>query len=110
MKGTLIGGALAGVTILLPGGAIGFLGGMAIGIYLNAVFTNVLDEIFGKGAFLAIMDASGFVAGTSRSLIDCIAKIEADERRIVESASNINTKKQIIDENINKINDFLEGF
>jgi len=110
VKGTLIGGTMAGVTIFLPGGPIGFVAGMAIGIYFNATFTNILDEIFGKGAFLAIMESSDYVAGTAKNLADCVAQIEADERRIAQTTKSINAKKQEINENINKVNNLLEGF
>lgn len=109
VKGTLIGGAMGGITILLPGGALGFVAGMAIGIYFNAVLTNILDEIFGEGAFLAIMDASGYVVGTSKSLVDAVSEIETDERRIAETANKVNVMKQEINKNINKINNLLEG-
>jgi len=76
IKGALIGGALAGITIFLPQGAIGFIAGVGIGIYLDSVCTNILDEIFGKGAYDAILNSSGYVYGMTCNLLEQINKIE----------------------------------
>ena len=35
LKGALVGGAMGVVTIFLPGGAIGFVSGIAIGVYFG---------------------------------------------------------------------------
>lgn len=68
LKGALIGGTLGGVTIFFPGGVIGFIAGNAIGIYVNASLGNILDEVYGKGAFESILDSSGYVCGMTYSL------------------------------------------
>ena len=76
LKGALIGGTLGGVTIFLPGGVIGFVAGNAIGIYVNASLGNILDEVYGKGAFESILDSSGYVCGMTYSLEYCLMEIE----------------------------------
>lgn len=81
LKGAIVGGALGAITIFIPGGVIGFIGGIAIGIYLNAVTTNILDEIYGKGAYGEIMNASGYVYGMTYNLADYYKKIEDNNRR-----------------------------
>lgn len=81
-KGALIGGAMAGVTIFIPGGAIGFVGGMAIGMYLNASLTNVLDEVYGKGAYLQLLHASGYIMGTSMNLMDAYQEFSANTQQV----------------------------
>ena len=99
LKGTLVGGAMGAVTIFLPGGAIGFVAGMAIGVYFSKVCTNILDEIFGKGAFGAILNASGYVYGMTFNLAEYFEKIEVNDRRTQakikranEIQAEINTK------------------
>ena len=82
LKGALVGGAMGAVTIFLPGGVIGFVSGLAIGVYFGKVCTNVLDEIFGKGAYGAILNASGYVYGMTFNLAEYYEKIEANNRRI----------------------------
>ena len=82
LKGALVGGAMGAVTIFLPGGVIGFVSGLAIGVYFGKVCTNILDEIFGKGAYGAILNASGYVYGMTFNLAEYYEKIEANNRRI----------------------------
>lgn len=90
LKGALVGGAMGAVTIFLPGGVIGFVAGMAIGVYFSKVCTNILDEIFGKGAYGAIMNASGYVYGMTFNLAEYYEKIELNNRRTRANISRAN--------------------
>lgn len=90
LKGALVGGAIGAVTIFLPGGVIGFVAGMAIGVYFSKVCTNILDEIFGKGAYGAIMNASGYVYGMTFNLAEYYEKIELNNRRTRANISRAN--------------------
>lgn len=90
LKGALVGGAMGAVTIFLPGGVIGFVAGMAIGVYFSKVCTNILDEIFGKGAYGAIMNASGYVYGMTFNLAEYYEKIELNNRRTMANISRAN--------------------
>lgn len=81
LKGTLVGAAMGAVTIFLPGGVIGFASGMAIGVYFNQVCTNLLDEVFGKGAYGAILNASGYIYGMTFNLAEYYKKIEMNEKK-----------------------------
>ena len=105
LKGALIGGALGGITIFLPGGTIGFIAGNAIGVYVNASASNILDEVYGKGAYGAILDSSGYVCGMTYSLGYCLKEIEKNnqltERNIREAAD---TQKRI-EELLNTLGD-----
>ena len=96
LKGALIGGALGGITIFLPGGTIGFIAGNAIGVYVNASASNILDEVYGKGAYGAILDSSGHVCGMTYSLGYCLREIEKNNqltgRNIQET---VDTQKRI---------------
>lgn len=107
-KGTIIGGAMAGITLFIPGGAIGFVAGMAIGIYMNAVLTNILDEVFGKGAYLEILTSSGYVMGTSRNLIDTVDQISRNSSKVKASITQASTNSNLIFEKIDYINKMLE--
>lgn len=108
-KGTLTGAAMAGITLFLPGGAIGLIGGMAIGIYLNSTLTNVLDEVFGKGAYREILISSGYVMGMSQNLLDCIKKIEKDEMSISQKIREIHQRKKEIDADLDEFDRIMKG-
>lgn len=92
MKGTLVGGAMGAVTIFLPAGSIGFVAGVAIGVYLNKACINILDEIYGKGAYGEILNASGYVYGMTINLASYYEKIEKNNRetkRLVRQSNEI---------------------
>lgn len=80
-KGALVGGALSGVSLFLPAGKIGFVGGMIVGVYLNAVLKNILDEIFGEGAYKEILISQGYIYGTSITLLNAVQQIKAEEQK-----------------------------
>ncbi len=92
LKGAITGGALGAITIFLPGGVVGFVGGMAIGIYVSAVAGNVLDEIYGKGAYGEILNASGYVYGMTYNLAEYYKQIEQNNRR---TRANVSATKEI---------------
>ncbi|SFB19913.1 MULTISPECIES: hypothetical protein [unclassified Bacillus (in: firmicutes)] len=109
LKGALVGGAMAAVTIFLPGGAIGFVAGMAIGIYVNKTVTNILDEVFGKGAFAEILHASGYVYGMSVSLEDSLKKIQKDEQVIQSNKRKVVAKANKIEQNFDEFDLLMKG-
>ncbi len=80
IKGALVGGALGGITIILPVGSIGFIAGNAIGVYVNSSVSNILDEIYGKGAFGAILNSAGYVCGMTYDLDYCLRIIERNDQ------------------------------
>ena len=99
LKGSLVGAALGGITIFLPGGVVGFIGGMAIGVYVERTCSNVLDEIFGKGGYGAILDASGYVFGMTLNLEDCYKKINNNHLEV----NNNLEKADMIQNDIDKV-------
>lgn len=74
LRSAIVGGAMGAITIFLPAGALGFVAGVAIGMYINEATKNLLDEVFGKGAYEQILNASGYIAGTARNLVDMLEK------------------------------------
>lgn len=98
-KGALVGGTMAGVTIFIPGGIIGFIGGVAIGIYFNQVCKNILDELFGKGAYGAILNSSGYVYGMTFNLNEYYKTIEINERATSSNLREARQKQQDIERN-----------
>lgn len=99
LKGALVGGAMAAVAIFLPQGVIGFVAGMAIGIYISTTCTNILDEIFGKGAYGAILNASGYVYGMTFNLADYYEKIEKNNKTVKANAQKVQKIQDEIDKN-----------
>lgn len=98
-KGAIVGAALGGVSCFLPPGAVGFVAGLAIGVYIGTVCQSVLDEVFGKGEYKAILDASGYIYGMSVSLRDCVAKVARDEKAIAGMRVRIKERAERMDEN-----------
>jgi len=98
VKSTLSGGAMAGITLFLPAGPIGFIAGMAIGIYMNAALTNVLDEIFGKGAYREILIADSYILGTSKSLVDALQTFKQDRESTQATMTRISDESQYTEE------------
>ena len=96
LKGALVGGALGGITIFLPGGTIGFVAGNAIGVYANVSVSNFLNEVYGEGAFGAILNSAGYVCGMTYNLSYCLLEIDKNNQvteRNIQSASD--TQKRI---------------
>ena len=83
---------MTAVTIFIPGGAIGFVAGVAIGLYVDKVCSNILDEIYGKGAYGAILDSSGYVRGLTFNLEEYYQKIQQNN---LATKNNINYAKNI---------------
>lgn len=110
VKSTITGGAMAGITLFLPAGAVGFVGGMAIGVYLNKSCTNILDEIWGKGAYGQILDASGFVYGASSALSDYLNRIEEKMIQTQKHIQHAQNNRQEIDNNFKRFRELNAEF
>ena len=97
--GLLVGAAMGAVTIFLPGGAIGFIAGAAIGLYVSKTCTNLLDEVFGKGSYAAILNSSGYVYGMTMNLAEYYAKIKRHDDHARENLKQAQSLQQSIDRN-----------
>lgn len=97
LTGAIIGGALSGITLFIPGGSVGFIGGIAVGIYVNAVCTNLLDEIYGKGAYGAILNASGYIYGMTYNLEKHISQIEMNVKKTNQTIQHSKHVQALID-------------
>ncbi len=97
-KGALVGGGMGAITVFLPLGPIGFVAGMAIGLYIDKACKNILDEIYGDGAYGAILNASGYVYGEVRNLSEYYKEIKENNATTefnLRSAGNL--QKEIND-------------
>ena len=99
IKGALVGGAMGAITIFLPGGAVGFVSGMAIGIYINKICSNILDEIYGKGAYGTILNSSGYVYGMTLNLADQYEKIRKSNNITNANLHKVYDNRKQIDKN-----------
>lgn len=108
LKSVIIGGAMGAITLFLPAGPLGFVAGFAIGIYLNAALTNILDEIFGKGAYLEILTAGGYILGTSMNLSAALQEFGADREGTRESFELIEKAQRQITLELQNVNKKLE--
>ena len=102
-KGAITGGALSGITLFLPTGVVGFVGGMAVGIYVSAVTKNLLDEVFGKGFYEQVLHASGYIYGTSTALVDAVQIINGNQKKISRNLREVNTQNEMTSANIDAL-------
>lgn len=100
LKGALVGGAMSGVTIFLPAGPLGFVAGIGIGIYFNKACTNLLDEVYGKGAYGAILHTSGYVCGMTFNLAEYYERIVSNHKKIRENVDKVNATQMQIKKNL----------
>lgn len=99
LKGVITGSGMTGVSIFLPVGMLGFIGGMAVGVYLNKVCTNILDEIYGIGAYGTILDSSGYVRGMTFNLAEYYEKIQTNNNITNQNIIKSNSIQKEIDKN-----------
>lgn len=109
LKSAIVGAGMSAVTIFLPGGVIGFIGGMAVGIYMNTTCINILDEVFGKGAYGAILNASGYLYGMTTNLETAIRSIDMSMHKTREHLKKAKDTQQRIDSNLVEFAKELEG-
>ena len=108
VKGLITGGAMAGISLVfLPGGPIGFVAGMAIGMYINAVCTNVLDEVFGKGAYEQILHSCGYITGTAKNVEDMLRKYQNHMQRIDRNINQMSARKAETQRNLEQAEDLI---
>ena len=88
-KGALSGAAAAGIGIMLPTGPIGWVVGMAIMMVVRPTLQNTLDEIFGKGAYREILNASGYVAATTQNTAELLGAVAENAAQYQENRRQI---------------------
>lgn len=95
-SGAIIGSAMGGLTLFFPPGVVGFATGIAVGMYVSKTTQNIMNEIFGKGAFEQILHSSGYIYGTTMNLKTLLSEIEMNENKISENHTKIrNLEKNI---------------
>lgn len=108
VKGAVSGGAMNVAVLFLPAGPLGFVAGMAVGIYLNSALTNILDEVYGKGAYVSILDASGFILGASMSLESTLHQVKSDQLDIDQTVQGIRASQAVTTQLFDTFNDLLD--
>ena len=91
VKGALVTCSMA--MIAFPEGAIGVAAAMGVAMYLDATCTNLLDEVFGEGAYEQILHACGYVASTANNIVDMLEVYQQQMQRI--SAANTTARKHV---------------
>lgn len=84
-KGAISGGALAGLSLFVPGGVIG----LGVGFVVGSVLRKALDDAFGDGIFAEILDLTNSVHANVKlvhtSSIYIAELVEADGAQIAKS-------------------------
>lgn len=91
VKGSLVTCSMA--VIAFPPGAVGAVAAMGVAMYLDAACTNLLNEVFGEGAYEQILHACGYVASTANNIVDMLAEYQKQMQRI--SAANTTARNHI---------------
>jgi hypothetical protein len=89
-KGAITGGALAGLSLFVPGGIIG----MGVGFVVGSVLRRALDDAFGDGIFAEVLDLTKSVQANVKLLhngsIYIAELVEADGGQIARSIDTVN--------------------
>lgn len=107
-SGAVIGSAMAGLSLFFPPGLVGFATGIAVGMYISKTTQNVMNEIFGKGAFEQILHSSGYIYGTTMNLKTLLNEIEINEIKISENHTNMRNSEKNINKMSENISNILE--
>lgn len=107
-SGAIIGSAMGGLSLFFPPGAIGFVAGIAVGMYVSKTTQNVMNEVFGKGAFEQILHTSGYIYGTTMNLKTLLSEIEMNENKINENHTNMRYLEKNINRKSESISNILE--
>ncbi|MDW4068669.1 hypothetical protein QI274_12460 [Staphylococcus saprophyticus] len=107
-SGAIIGSAMGGLSLFFPPGAIGFAAGIAVGMYVSKTTQNVMNEVFGKGAFEQILHTSGYIYGTTMNLKTLLSEIEMNENKINENHTNMRYLEKNINRKSESISNILE--
>ncbi|WP_377890409.1 hypothetical protein [Alkalihalobacillus sp. R86527] len=110
VKGAITGGALAGLSLFVPGGIIG----IGIGFVVGSVLRRALDDAFGEGIFADILDLTNSVQANVKLLhkgsIYIAELVEADGKQV---ARTVTTVQDLTTERINtlkRLQDYEERF
>ena len=107
-SGAVIGSAMAGLSLFFPPGLVGFAVGLGVGMYVSKTTQNVMNEIFGKGAFEQILHSSGYIYGTTMNLKTLLNEIEINEIKISENHTNMRNSEKNINKMSENISNILE--
>ena len=70
---------------MLPSGPIGWVAATAIMMVVRPTLQNTLDEVFGKGAYREIMNASGYIAATAQNTAELLGVITENVAKYQEN-------------------------
>lgn len=103
VKGSLVTCSMA--VIAFPPGVVGAVAAMGVAMYLDAACTNLLDEVFGEGAYEQILHACGYVASVSHNIVELLDEYGVNMR----VAYRTDSESQIVIKEINATRTTLEA-
>jgi hypothetical protein len=81
-KGAVVGGSLAGLSLVVPGGIIG----LGVGILVGTSLKRILDVGFGDGSYRTILNTQGSVVIAVKSVVSAgavLAQVAAEEQLVL---------------------------
>ncbi len=113
VKGGLVTCSMA--MIAFPPSAVGIAAGIGVAMYLDAVCTNMLEEVFGEGLYGQILKASGHITATAQNAVELLEDLKNNAKAIEilnkESDTILNNMKKTesnIRKNIAKVSKMME--
>jgi len=91
IKGGLVTCSLA--VIPFSKTAAGVAATVGVAIYLDAVCTNVLEEVFGEGFYEELLTAEGCVLGATKNFGEMLKEFESN---VLETQKNINKSNELL--------------
>jgi len=109
-KGAITGGALAGLSLFIPPGVIGF----GVGFVVGTVLRRALDDAFGDGIFAEILDLTKSVQANVELLhngsVYIAELVEADGKQIARAINTVNELERERLESISRLQELEEKY
>lgn len=102
--------------IAFPSGLAGIGLTMGVAIYLDAVCTSILDEVFGEGLYEQLLHSSGHILSTAQNSVELLQQLKSNtqmneqyNRASSRTLAAINSKEKTVSDKLSKLADSMEG-
>lgn len=107
VKSSLVTCSLA--MIAFPQGVVGAIATMGVAIYLDAVCTNLLNEVFGDGFYAEVLHATGYIYTASLTLSHSLKRISENNYKVIQNLTETKINQEQAEADIDALMTELGG-